>query len=63
MISHWLRYLPFNHRIQVNKMLAYRKAVQKTTDMYIQIDVYMKLPILKNILKIDKYEAMDHSPN
>jgi hypothetical protein len=52
MISYWMRYLPFQHRIQTNKTLSYIKTVQKSTDMYIQLDIYMKIPMLKNTLKI-----------
>jgi hypothetical protein len=37
MISQWLRNLPFQQRIQMNKALAYRKTIQKTNDMYIEI--------------------------
>jgi hypothetical protein len=63
MISNWLRYLPFDHRINASKSLSYRKTIQKSTDVYIQLDIYMKLPIMKNVLGIEKYQEMDHAPN
>ena len=56
MISNWLRSLPFHHRLNLNKSLSYRKTLQKSTDAYIQLDIYMKLPILTNLLKLPQYQ-------
>lgn len=63
MISNWLSCLPFYHRINASKNLSYRKTIQKSSDVYIQLDIYMKLPIMKNLLGLEKYHEMDHAPN
>lgn len=52
MIYHWLHGLAFQQRIQMSKFLSYRKAIQKTNDLYIQLDIYMKLPNPINLLKV-----------
>lgn len=54
-ISHWLRELPFRQRLHMSKMYSYKKTIQKTTDLYIQLDIYMNLPHPTNLLKIPKY--------
>lgn len=63
MISNWLRSLPFFHRLSITKTLSYRKTLTKNTDAYLQLDIYMKLPILTNALKVPEYHEMDHAPN
>jgi hypothetical protein len=50
MISNWLRNLVFNFRILLNKNLSFLKTLQKTNEMYIQLDIYMKFPLPRNIL-------------
>lgn len=63
MISHWIRDLPFRQRLQMNKLYSYKKTVQKSTDLYIQLDIYMKLPHPTNLLKLTKYEALVNGSN
>lgn len=58
MISHWLRGLAFQQRTKMNKMLSYRKTIQKTNDVYIHLDVYMNLPHPSNLLKLQMYQPM-----
>lgn len=62
-ISHWLRELPFRQRLHMNKLYSYKKTVQKTTDLYIQLDIYMNLPHPTNLLKIPKYEPIANNSN
>lgn len=55
MISHWVRELPFRQRQNMNKLYSYKKTVQKSTELYIHLDVYMELPNPTNLLKIKDY--------
>lgn len=63
MISHWLRELPFRQKINMNKLYSYKKTIQKNTDVYIQLDIYMKLPHPTNPLQILKYESIAKNYN
>lgn len=63
MISHWIRELPFRQRLHMNKLYSYKKTIQKTTDLYIQLDIYMKLPHPTNLLKLQKYETIANGSN
>lgn len=52
--------MPFRQRLHMNKLYSYKRTVYKTTDVYIQLDIYMNLPHPTNLLKLPKYEALSN---
>jgi hypothetical protein len=52
LIGRWLRDLTFRHRVQLAKTFSFMHAFFKEVELYIQLDLYMHLPVPTDLLRL-----------
>ncbi len=54
LIGRWLRDLTFRHRVQLGKTYSFLRASFKEVELYMQLDLYMHLPLPTDLLRLKK---------
>ena len=51
LIGRWLRDLTFRHRGQLSKLHSFKKYAFKEMELFMQLDIYMKMPLPSDLLR------------